>query len=517
MPLFSTRLRSTPLFAGIVAATFTVLLSACGGSDSGPEATAPVTDARFETVGVSLTQSGVASDGAFTKAPGDNLIDLNTAWPTWAGADSGITFDAQTGQLLIPGDGSDVVLGVRRFDTALSDGVSYTLNVQSSDPQSAAVLFLFDTNGTIVPVPSAEGLATARDGQAITITAPAGVAGFYLQVQNRYQASVASLISAELIEGASTGGGGDNLIDAQGPWLDWAGNTTGINGDGGNVTIPASANGTSLVHGIKRFSTSLIANTEYELAALTGSGPDAAVLLFLLDASGQIISFSGNAGSTPWLTAISTSALRFRAPEGVASFVVQVQGPINASGFTGVLPSLVAVSDEVEPPVACSNPEVTFTVEDDFEPTGPVISDLPVQISTDGRFETFQETSRKPTDPDVVFWYTFLRDNTTGVVELIDATETGGNRRGIVNPQMSANGRYLFYIRMEDRSGTTGETSAVLYRYDVQRGTRFAMPETRGGQLWRVSADGQIVTLSQGPGFNTFPGTRIVRFSEECS
>ncbi|MGB7303071.1 MAG: hypothetical protein WBD13_02235, partial [Burkholderiaceae bacterium] len=385
MPQFSTRLRSTPLFAGIVAATFTVLLSACGGSDSGPESTAPVNDARFENVGVSLTQSGVASDGAVTKAAGDNLINLNTAWPTWAGADSGITFDAQTGQLLIPGDGSDVVLGVRRFDTELSDGVSYTLNVQSTDPQSAAVLFLFDTNGTIVPVPGTDGLASARDGEAITFTAPAGVAGFYLQVQNQYQASVASLISAELIEGASIGGGGvvggDNLIDAQGPWLDWAGNATGINGDGGNVTIPASANGTGLVHGIKRFSTSLTANTEYELAALTGSGPDAAVLLFLLDASGQIISFSGNAGSTPWLTAIHTNALRFRAPEGVASFVVQVQGPLNASGFTGVLPSLMALSDEVEPPTAGACNRI---VNGDFEDGLNGWNFSGAQLSTEG-------------------------------------------------------------------------------------------------------------------------------------
>ncbi len=346
--------RSTRLV--LATGALTVLLAACGGgkgsTDStstgrSPVANSPATNSQGSAVIVRLAANNVAAtNSAVTgKAAGDNLVDLTGNWPNWAGEDSGIVYDAENGVLQIPGDGSDIVLGVNRFDTPLTDGVSYSFEVDSSNPEAAAVLFMFDANGTIVPVPGSDGLAVARAGAPLQFVAPADIVGFYLQVQNQYQANEQSTLTAGLIEGESgtTGPLGDNLISPNASWPDWSGNDVGIAGADGLVTIPAPAEDTGNTIGVMRYDTALVADAEYELAALDPSDDGTAVLLFLFDENSQLIPFAGESMPMTWLVASPGEAKTFTAPTGVAGFAVQVQSPYQAGSATSVTPSLAPV------------------------------------------------------------------------------------------------------------------------------------------------------------------------------
>lgn len=339
----------------LVASAITILLAACGGGNSSTESAptgspatnnAEATNSQITAFSVSLTSSNrVAADGAVVgKATGENLVDLTGAWPTWAGEDSGIVYDGESSVLRIPGDGSDLVLGVNRFETPLVEGVSYNFEVDASNPDAAAVLFLFDAAGAIVPVPGSDGLSVSRTGVPVQFVAPADIAGFYLQVQNQYQANEESTLTAGLIEGGpSAEPMGENLINANDAWLDWSGNDVGISGENGTVSIPMPAQGTGNNIGVKRSEMALVANTKYELAALDLSDDGTAVLLFLFDENSQLIPFAGESMTMTWLAVAAGEAQMFTAPAGVVGYAIQVQSPYQASGVTSITPSLTTV------------------------------------------------------------------------------------------------------------------------------------------------------------------------------
>lgn len=340
--LMSSRWRAALAIGSLVAT-----LASCGGGDNGSApnsvgANNPVPGspaaATANTLSVSLTANGTGSVSA--QAEGDNLIDLNGTWLTWSGQNNGITYDATAHALRIPGDGRDVLIGVQRFDVPLTAGVTYTLQVQASDDAAAALLFLFDANGTIVSVPGSTGLSVATNASDVRFVAPVNIAGFYLQVQNRYQATSGAQLSAELIEGSGTTASGVNLINTADPWTDWSGNASGVAAASDGVNIPAPSGGISTAIGVKRFRVPLTQGTAYELSLGGRSSVGTAALLFLIDANGQIVPFTENGQSLRWIAAMNGQAKRFVAPAGIVSFAVQVQGPYRASAGAFVVPSL---------------------------------------------------------------------------------------------------------------------------------------------------------------------------------
>jgi|GEM_PF-6412875 len=166
---------------------FSLLLSllvvACAGSDS------EKTHANHNMVPINV--SLVSAPSSQEKATSENLLDLNRAWTRWNGTDSGIRFDASTETLTIPmANGDAMAIGVQRYELPLTEGASYTLIVTASDQAAAALIFLFDRSGSIVPLTDTQsGLSSAQPGAPLTFTAPADIAGFYIQVQNAWQAT----------------------------------------------------------------------------------------------------------------------------------------------------------------------------------------------------------------------------------------------------------------------------------------------------------------------------------------
>lgn len=321
------------------------LLTACGqGSTSVVE--------TETTMRLSLTRTTAdSSSGISAKAAGDNLVDLSGTWSNWLGQETGITYDAAENALVIPGDGSDIVLGVQRFDVPLTGGVSYSLSVQASDDQAAALLFLFDTSGMIVPVPGSTGLAVANPSTPIEFIAPESIAGFYLQVQNRYQADGVAQLSAQLIEGGGTSTGA-SLIDLSEPWTDWVGNATGVAAAEGGLNIPAPDAGQNIALGVKWFDTPLSGGTDYALSLGGLSDQGTAVLLFLFDTNGQIVPFAENGQSLSWIAATSGAPAQFTAPTGIVGFAVQVQGPYQDRTGAFISPSLTVIEAQGIPTIS---------------------------------------------------------------------------------------------------------------------------------------------------------------------
>lgn len=353
------------LAAGILGLT----LAACGGGDgdtvapAGNNATVGVTE---NTLSVSLTAGGVVSaSGVSTKAVGDNLVNLDRVWPNWSGQSTGITYDAANAVLRIPGDDSDLVLGVQRYNTPLTAGTTYTLQANASNAEAAAVLFLFDTSGGIIPVPGNTGLIIAKTGSSVVFTAPANVAGFYLQVQNRYRATDQVTLTAGLIEGEVSGGNtfGPNLIDIQGPWPDWTGNPTGVNGDESTIGLAEPSTDVGIIFGVKRFNKPLRAGIEYDLESvfLSDFNHASSVLLFLFDDDGSLIPFADNSGSISWIAVAPSMSRRFTAPANVAGFAIQVQHPyFQGMGTTVIAPRFREVTSQSALPPMTGNGAVSI-------------------------------------------------------------------------------------------------------------------------------------------------------------
>lgn len=317
-------------------------LAGCGEVNTADTLSAPSSGAQ--KVSIILDSPGQADE------PGDDLIDLDGPWLTWAGQPTRVTFDAATGLLRVPSAGENLSTGVRRFDRALIEGYEYTFALRSSNNSGAvAILFPFDANGQTVPVPGvASGeLAIARIGQPVLFTAPAGIAGFFIQVQNAWQArpddtAMLGLVVDELNPDDPTAG--TALNDLDGRWYNWAGRPSSITWRENRLLIPPPGDNSPLTIGVRRFSSALIEGATYELGALLDAR--SSVLLFLFDQNQVLIPYRihGDDNERAWHAASNAAPIRFTVPGGVSSIGLQVQGAYQATAGNEILPYLKQIN-----------------------------------------------------------------------------------------------------------------------------------------------------------------------------
>jgi len=151
--------------------------------------------------------------GLQANGPGEkNLISMAGDWPSWSGQYTGIYYDGATNQLTIPAPAwqGQIITGVRRFDVGLDAGKEYSLSLTASDNDAAVIIFLLDQSGQIINVTDATtGVsapwAGAREKNELKFVAPSGVYGFYIQIQNAWNATAATNLAANL-DVAATGG-----------------------------------------------------------------------------------------------------------------------------------------------------------------------------------------------------------------------------------------------------------------------------------------------------------------------
>ncbi len=323
------------------------VLAACGGGKSVSQA--PQSD---QTMSIRLAQSGLVSGDSRASKETVNLIDLGKPWQNWDGSSSEVYYDWNAGQLRLPAAGwQDVAIGVQRVDQPLTQGVQYRMDVQASDNGAGATLFLFDWNGNLIPTGA---LTFAKNGAPLWFTAPANVAGFYVQVQSDWNAGASSTLNAQLVDGgndsnSNQSSNGDELIKLEGDWSDWDGQSQGVFYDSskGRLVIPPAYSASSK-RGVRRYQTALSAGVEHELSISAATDPAANVALFLVDANGQTISFSdSNASSGQWISVSGSEKKRFWPPAGVAGYVVQVQSGYQSQNWADIRPSLKAGGDVI--------------------------------------------------------------------------------------------------------------------------------------------------------------------------
>ncbi|MGB7181182.1 MAG: glycoside hydrolase family 16 protein, partial [Burkholderiaceae bacterium] len=140
-----------------------------------------------------------------------NLISMAGDWPSWSGQYTGIYYDGGSNQLFIPAPAwpGQMITGVRRFDVALQEGVEYSLSLTATDSQAATIIFLFNNWGQLIDVKDLNtgiisAWAKARSSTPLRFIAPAGVSGFYLQVQNAWSATAATNMATSLVNASET-------------------------------------------------------------------------------------------------------------------------------------------------------------------------------------------------------------------------------------------------------------------------------------------------------------------------
>ncbi len=345
----------------IVTAVLVAVAAGCSSSEPGSPVREPVSVVSAQPAMQALVS--LQADGPSTKALGENLLDLSGTWLNWSGSGSTVRFDPAIGALLIPASqpGLDMVLGVRRYDQSLTAGRSYTLTVQADNPAAAAMLFLFDAAGQIVPVPGTPDgqLRFARTDEPLSFTAPGDVAGFFLQVQNQWQAPSPTTLSATMATDQDNGDG-PNLITPVDDWRDWFGSPSGIVAQGTGLVIPPPTGNIRI--GVHRFATALVAGARYELSLEAASDDQAAALVFLIDSSGQIVDFADAATGirSPWLAATRNIRKQFLAPEGIAGFAIQAQSGWQASATATIIPSLRLAGGEPPCVIPVEQPSISF-------------------------------------------------------------------------------------------------------------------------------------------------------------
>ncbi|MGC1440765.1 MAG: hypothetical protein WA888_09165, partial [Burkholderiaceae bacterium] len=164
----------------------------------------------------SLPQPGAISFGLQSSGsgPGEksaNLISMAGDWPSWSGQYTGIYYDGGSNQLFIPAPAwpGQMITGVRRFDVALQEGVEYSLSLTATDSQAATIIFLFNNWGQLIDVKDlntgiTSAWAKAKSSTPLRFIAPAGVSGFYLQVQNAWSATAATNMATSLVNASET-------------------------------------------------------------------------------------------------------------------------------------------------------------------------------------------------------------------------------------------------------------------------------------------------------------------------
>jgi hypothetical protein len=318
-----------------------------------------VDDQAVDAVPVVVSLTGLDEIDTKTGTIGRNYIDMAAPWVEWDGDSSPIHYDSETRELNVPPPGgeSDLVLGVQRYDLSMMSR-RYELIIDSSSTDVAALIFLFDEMGRMLRIKgSAAGLYVARPGETFRFDAPPGVAGFYVQVQSGWQATDTAALQTRLVDiGAMLG---SNLIDPRGPWTIWLGEATEVSFNAliGRVFIQAPEPPDPVRIGVQRFSSPLTPGRHYELALNNGTAVGASVLLYLIDAQGDLVPFSEAEGgnSQQWLSVVNETAVtpapsthavaarQFIAPAGVAEVAVQIQGPWNSGNSAFVIPSLQLV------------------------------------------------------------------------------------------------------------------------------------------------------------------------------
>ena len=316
------------------------------------------TDAPRELAGMAVTlQAGTPAANAHAglavkhdNPNANNLLgSLDGLWRGWVTQQSQITYDNAANVLLIPAAtaGEDMVIGVRRYEQALATGETYTLRVESDNPQTAALIFLQLADGQIVPAAlnTSGGLALATRDNPVTFVVSGQVLAFYLQVQNQWQPDMPTSLTAGLTQGGPSDDNNgqpiadDELITLAGDWLNWNGQPDGVLYDAANqrlnVSPPSSRSAYSI--GTRLFSIGLNEGANYTFSLPVSSDPQAAALLFLIGPNNQLVPFNN---PTPWLAVFGGESVTFTAAAGIQALAVQVQSGANATGDSYLRPSL---------------------------------------------------------------------------------------------------------------------------------------------------------------------------------
>ncbi len=174
-----------------------LLLAACGSDSTDPPRSA--------------AQSGAVVVKADPVTTGPNLIVLDAAWTSWSGQASAVTYDRATGTLRVPGDPAGIAYGMRSQPVALVAGREYLLTASADDPGVAVLMLPYDAARNLVSITDADTGASsvalfATPSNPVRFVAPAGVAGFYVQVQSAWQSPRTVSVVPGLAT-TSTGGG----------------------------------------------------------------------------------------------------------------------------------------------------------------------------------------------------------------------------------------------------------------------------------------------------------------------
>lgn len=306
---------------GLATIGLSLALAACGSADMAllQPAAAP---------GSAAATTGPATKTGLT---GRNYVEMSFPWLQWDGTASAIQVSAETGLLLIPAPsgGSTLRTARQQYSTALP-ARRYQLAIDSTDPSVAALIFLYDASGQLLMLPNhPDELHVANPGEPFSFDAPAGIAGFFVQVQSGWQATTTAEARVRLVDiGPPLG---NELIDPRGPWINWDGSEALVSYNAliDRVHIQPPPPGSSVRSGVQYLADAIEPGARYEMSLGAGSTTGAAMMLFLFDAQGSLLATDDLfivAADTTGTGGSSGVVREFVAPAGAASAAVQVQG-----------------------------------------------------------------------------------------------------------------------------------------------------------------------------------------------
>jgi len=154
----------------------TTVLAACSNVDVDHDTASSITLARVDNV--STKESVIPRE--------DSIIDLDVQWQTWDGqAQPAIQVTDDSVRIIGDPNATDTVIGTHDYRISLIAGAEYVLDVDDlSTGGGAALIFPYLAGGTLVSVVD-DGLAIATPGNPFSFTAPEGIVGFWIQVQNK--------------------------------------------------------------------------------------------------------------------------------------------------------------------------------------------------------------------------------------------------------------------------------------------------------------------------------------------
>jgi len=155
----------------------TAVLAACSNVDFDHDTASSITLARVDNVSTKDT----------VVPRKDSIIDLDVQWQTWDGqAQSAIQVTDDSVRIVGDPNATDTVIGTHDYRIALLARAEYVLDVDDfSAGGGAALIFPYLAGGTLVAV-SDDNLAIATPGNPFSFTAPEGIVGFWIQVQNKW-------------------------------------------------------------------------------------------------------------------------------------------------------------------------------------------------------------------------------------------------------------------------------------------------------------------------------------------